>query len=218
MAYTYRTLGELRAEMRAMLGGGNLGAAAGLNATLIDTHLRNAQTLLYWTHDWAHLRAYTLPTLGLNQFLIDYPATANPDRIKWISVFRGGVWSKPLARGITPPMYTYQLNYSWPQKWEPYQQIEIWPASDQAYPLRVMFIKALGAFNVDADRASLDDSMVSIVATSTLKAHYRQPDAAIAKSQADTLIIALKGKSWGQSVFNPDDWINSEPLVRPQTV
>src|SRR3979490_3266016 len=112
MAYTYRSLGALRAEMRAMLGGGNLGAAAGLNATLIDTHLRNAQTLLYWTHDWAHLRAYTQPTLGINQFLIDYPASANPDRIKWISVLRGSVWSKPLARGITPQMYTYQLNYS----------------------------------------------------------------------------------------------------------
>jgi hypothetical protein len=32
------------------------------------------------------------------------------------------------------------------------------------------------------------------------------------------LLLNLKAKSWGQSVFRPQDWIDSEPLVRPQTV
>jgi hypothetical protein len=69
--------------MRAMLGSGGSGAAAGINATLIDTHLRNAQTLLYATHDWVHMRAYdTSQSLGLHQYLLDYPTDSNPDRIR----------------------------------------------------------------------------------------------------------------------------------------
>jgi hypothetical protein len=59
--------------------------------------------------------------------------------------------------------------------------------------------------------------MISIVATATLKAHYRQPDAAIAMKQSDTLVAALKAKSWGKEVFKESDW-TEEPLVRPQTV
>lgn len=221
MARQYKTLGELRSDMRAMLGAAAAGAAAGPNSTLVDTHLRNAQTLLYWTHDWAHLRKYGLKTLGLHEVLLDYPADgngANPDRVRYVSVLRGGVWSPPLKKGITPSMYTYQTNYSWPQRWEPYEQMEIWPAADQEYSLRIFFIENLAPFTQDGHRASLDDTAISLVATATLKAHYRQPDAALAKQASDSLITSLKGKSWGQDVFKYQDWIESEPLVRPQTV
>jgi hypothetical protein len=218
MPRQYRTLGELRAEMRAMVGAGASGAAAGVNATLIDTHLRNAQTLLYWTHDWAHLRRYELKTIGAAATLIDYPTWCNPDRVKWISVLRGTVWSKPLPKGITPQMYTYQANSSWPQRWEPYAQIEIWPQTDQQYSLRISGIQSLGAFNVDADRASLDDTEISIGATATLKAHYRQPDAGLHQKAWEALLAKLKSKSWGQDVFRASDWIEQEPLAKPQTV
>lgn len=217
-ARQYRTLGELRAEMRAVLGAASAGAAAGPNATLIDTHLRNAQTLLYWTHDWAHLRRYETKTLGQHATTIDYPDTANHDRIRYVSVFRGSVWSKPIPKGIPPTAYTYQTNYSWPQRWEPYEQMEFWPAADQAYPIRIFFIKALGRFTQDGDRASVDDTAISTVATATLKAHYRQPDAAVFQKMSDTLVQALKSKSWGKDVFKPKDWIEAEPLVRPETI
>jgi hypothetical protein len=218
MARQYRTLGELRAEMRAMVGAGASGTAAGVASTLIDTHLRNAQTLLYNLHDWAHLRRYETKALGQTQYLIDYPVTANPDRIRYISVLRGSVWSPPLRRGITPQMYTYQANPSWPQRWEPYEQIELYPISDQAYSLRIFFIKALDRLTDDGDRFTVDDVNVSLIATATLKAHYRQPDAAGIKSMADELIRRLKEKSWGQDVFKPDEWTEMEPLMRPQVL
>ena len=218
MARQYKTLGELRSDMRAMLGSASAGAAAGPNSTLVDTHLRNAQTVLYWTHDWAHLRKYETKQLGLNQYLIDYPVTANPDRIRYVSALRGSVWSPPLKKGITPSMYTYQQNFSWPQRWEPYAQIEVWPASDQEYSLRIFFIENLARFTQDSDRATVDDTAISLVATATLKAHYRQPDAKIHMDASDVLLLKLKAKSWGQDVFRPDDWTDSEPLARPQTV
>jgi hypothetical protein len=218
MARQYRTLGELRSEMRAMLGSGASGAAAGVNATIIDTHLRNAQTLLYWAHDWAYLRRYETKSLGSAATLIDYPTAANPDRIRYVSVLRGTVWSPPLKKGITPQMYTYQANPSWPQRWEPYDQIEVWPISDQVYSLRIFYILALGRFTQDNDRATVEDSAISICATATLKAHYRQPDAGIHEKAWESLLLKLKAKSWGQDVFKADDWAEQEPLMRPQTV
>lgn len=218
MARQYRTLSNLRAELRAALGFGASGASAGPNQTLIDSALRDAQTILYNVHDWAHLRAYETLTLGAIQTLLDYPATANPDRIKALSVFRGGVWSKALEKGITPQMYTYQGNPSWPKRWEPYAQIEIWPQSDQSYSIRCFYIQALGNFTSDNDRASIDDTMVMLLAKSNMKAHYRQPDAQLYSTQATSLLEKLKAKSWGQSVFNAKDFSEQEPMVRPVTV
>ena len=203
--------------MKAVLGHGAAGAASGINNTLIDTHLRNAQTILYWTHDWAHLRKYEDKTLGVDQYLIDYPTTANQDRVRYISVYRGSVWSPPIPKGISPQLYTTQGNKSYPQRWEPYEQIEVWPKADQIYTLRIFFIKNLERFTQDADRASLDDTLVGIVATGTLKAHYRQPDAKVHTDASDALLIKLKGKSWGRDVFRPGDYVDSEPLARPQT-
>lgn len=200
-----------------MIGSAASGAAAGPNATIVDTHLRNAQTVLYNSHDWARLRRYTEPTIGADQHLIDFPVTANPERITAISVLRGGVWSKPLPKGIPPSFYTYQSNKSWPQRWEPYDQIEIWPITDQQYSLRIFFIKALDRLTQDTDRFNIDDALVSIVATATLKAHYRQPDAQIHQKVSDELLIRLKSQSWGKTVFRPEDY-EEEPLVKPVVV
>lgn len=221
MPRQYRTLGELRTEMRAKLGAASAGAAAGPNQTLIDSHLRDAQTLLYWTHDWAHLRRYWTASLGVGQYLLDYPSdatwTCNPDRIRAVSVYRGSVWSPPIPKGITPTMYTTQGNQSYPQRWEPYDQMEFWPKADQIYSIRTFGVANLARFTQDNDRASIDDTLVAIVATATLKAHYRQPDAAGAEKRSDALLIKLKAKSWGQDVFRPNEY-EGEPLARPQTV
>lgn len=218
MARQYRTLDTLRAELRAALGFSSAGASAGPNQTLLDSALRDAQVLLYYTHDWAHLRRYEIKQTGASATLIDYPATADPDRVKYISVYRGGVWSKPIPKGITPQFYTYQANKSWPQRWEPYEQIELWPQTDVDYQVRIFFIKALGRFTENADRATIDDTMVMLLAKANMKAHYRHPDAARYDTQATALLTSLKAKSWGQSTFNPGDWAEQEPLVRPVTV
>jgi hypothetical protein len=218
MARQYRTLGDLRSELRACLGFASSGAAAGPNQTLIDSHLRTAQNMIYNAHDWAHLRKYETLSLGSAQYLLDYPATANQDRVKALSVYRGGVWSKPLDKGISPQLYTYQDNPSWPQRWEPYEQIQIWPLSDQAYSIRCFFIRALSAFTSDSDRATVDDEDILLIAKWTTKAHYRQPDMPIYKEMGEALLNRLKARSWGQSTFHPNDYTNDTPMVRPVVV
>jgi hypothetical protein len=214
----YRTLETLRTEMKAVLGHGAAGSASGLSNVILDAHLRDAQTLLYWTHDWAHLRKYETKSLGVDQHLIDYPLTANPDRIKAISVLSGSVWSPPVPKGIAPQLYTTQDNKSSPQRWEPYEQIEVWPKADQVYSLRIFFIKALERFEQDQDRATIDDTLIATVAKGTLKAHYRQPDAAVYQDTAKTLLLTLKAKSWGQSVFRTNDFTEEEPMAKPVVV
>lgn len=217
MARTYRTLEELRTQVRAACGFAASGAVAGANALLIDQKIRLAQSMLYEAGEWAHLRKYEDKTLGAGAYLLDYPTTANNDRIRAISALRGTVWSPPLERGITPEMYTTQDNTSWPQRWEPYEQIEIWPKADQAYTVRIFFIKLLDPFTADGDRASLDDQAIEEGAIALAKAHYRQPDAELYLPRFEERLWRLKEKSRGKIVFNPNDY-KGEPLARPVVV
>lgn len=214
-----RTLGELRAELQVRCGFGSSGAAAGVNRDNMNSFLQNAQRLLYNLHNWARLRRYTTVTLGSASTLVDYPTGYDPDRISAISVLRGGVWSRPLPKGISPQLYTTQTSMpSWPQRWEPYEQIEIWPQSDQAYSLRIFGMKSCDRFTQDNDRASVDDGDLFLIALARAKAHYRQPDAQVAEKDAETLLMKLKARSWGKTVFSVYDYTEEEPTIKPVVV
>jgi hypothetical protein len=215
----YKTLGEQRARLLARLGFGAAGATAGANATAINSYLQSAQTKLYNAAEWARLRRYETKQIGTAQTLLDYPTAANPDRITAISVLRSNVWSKPLTRGIDPQDYTYQTTApSWPQKWEPYAQIEIFPQTDQIYSLRIFYIMALAQFADDGDRSIIDDELIFIEALARAKAHYRHPDAKVYVDDADALLVKLKGQARAKTVFKARDYTEQEPLVKPQTV
>lgn len=215
----YATLGVQRAKLQRRLGFGATGARAGVNTTLIDEFLSDAQKELYWAHDWVRLRRYETVSLGSGQTLIDYPDDCNPERIKAISVLRGDVWSPPLPRGISPTMYTTQTSMpSWPQRWEPYEQIEIFPEADQAYSLRIFYIKNLSAFVANDDTSDIDGDLIFTLAAAAAKAHYRQPDAPLYLQKAEALRLQLKAKSWAKTKFNPNDGYMEEPLIMPVVV
>lgn len=218
MPALYRTLGDLRARLRTRLGYSAAGATTGVNQELLNNFLQGAQELLYWTHDWARLRRYTDSTIGPNQYLSDYPPTAHPDRIKAISIQRNTVWSPPLKKGITAQMYTTQATVSWPQRWEPYDQIETWPKADVSYPIRIFFVRTLLRFEEDDDRATLDDSIIFLHALADAKAHYKHKDSENYAEQRDALIVRLKAKSWGKDVFSPYDFDEEQQLVKPVVV
>lgn len=214
----YRTLGELRAALRTRLGFSAAGAAAGVNQEIINNFLSEAQITLYWTHDWARLRKYSDVTIGLQETLVDYPSDCNPERIRAVSVLDNNIWTPPLPKGIDPALYTYQSNYARPDRWEPYEQMEFWPAADQVYTARVFYVKNLLPFVVDEDVATIDDSLVFAVALADAKAHYRHPDAANYGSKSQALLSQLKAKNWGKTVFHPHDYTQSEVLAKPVTV
>lgn len=211
------TLETLRSRLRARLGFSGAGAAAGVNQENLDAILQQAQVSLYWTHDWARLRRYTDTTVGADQYLINYPANAHPERIKAISVQVGSVWSPPLKKGITPQHYTTQDNTSRPYRWEPYEQIELWPKADQVYNVRIFYIKTLDDFDANDDRSTIDSDLIFTVALGDAKAHYRQPDAKTYADRAEALLLKMKARSWGQTTFNPNDYAD-DPLPKPVVV
>lgn len=214
----YKTLGELRADLRAALGYSAAGAAAGVNQTLFNLWLRLAQSSLYITHDWARLRKYSDKTLGVNQYLTDYPTNCNPERIRAISVLlTSSIWSPPLRKGITPQHYSTQANVAPPARWEPYAQIETWPKADQIYTMRIFYVQTLDPFTLDGHRATIDDDMIMLLAIADGKGHYRHPDAPNWKARAEALLMSLKAKNWGQTIFNPSDYAE-DPVPKPVVV
>lgn len=210
-------LGTLRSTLRARLGYAGAGAAAGVQQEILNSILQQAQIVLYWTHDWARLRRYEDKTVGTNQYLIDYPTAANPDRIKSISILRTNVWSPPLKKGISPEMYTNQSINSVPYRWEPYAQIELFPKADQQYTARIFYIKNLDRFTQDGDASTIDGDLIFTVALADAKSHYRHPDAPAYVERATNLLVKLRGKSFGQDVFSPSGY-EEEPMAKPQVV
>lgn len=217
----YRTLGEVRAELSSRLGFGAAGAAAGVNQTNLNSIISRSQELLYWTHDWTRLRKYTDVSIGAGQYQIDYPDTCNPERIKAISLNRGTVsapsWGDPMIKGITPTMYTTQASVGPPYRWEPYEQIELFPKADQVYTARIFYVRTLLPLVESDDRFTIDDALVFLVALGTAKGHYRHPDAKLHMDNAESLLNKLKSKNWAKDVFSPNDYLD-EPLPKPRVV
>lgn len=215
----YRTLEDLRDELRARLGFSASGSSAGVQVPILNSFLRSAQAILYWTHDWVKIKKYETKTLGANAYQIDYPTTANPERVTAVSILNGNLWTEGLRRGIKPEDFTYLDNYTLPTRWEPREQIEFNVKSDKAYSVRVFFVKALTRFTQDADRATIDDDLIFMHALGDAKAHYRHPDAKTYTDQRDALLIRLKAKSWGKTVFSPREYeAIDEPLQKPVVV
>lgn len=215
----YRTLGELRTELRARLGMAATGSASGQNQALLDSMLRNGQKQLYLAGAWKRLHRYEDKALGVNQYLIDYPTAADPDRILQIGVNIGSTdtpnWI-PLKEGIDLHHYNTQSLTSYPCRFQCYEQIELWPKNDVSRTLRLFYIKALDRFTQDGDRATLDDEMVLLHALTNAKLHYRQPDAQTYANQLESILVGLKNISWPKMVFSRKPDYDAEP--RPRVV
>lgn len=218
----YQTLGELRSLLQQRLGFGSSGAASGINAATIDNFLFNGQIQLYWHTDWKKLTFYADKTVGVGQTLIDYPTTAtgapadaNAERILRLAVLVNGIW-QPITEGIDPDHYTYIDRQYYPQRYERYGQIELWPQADQVYTVRVWYIRELARFTQDNDRTTIDDDLVFLHALANAKAHYRHPDAEIYAGQLSTLLSNIKTKQFGNRTFKRGS--NNEIEVRPRVI
>ena len=214
----FRTLGAMRAELLARLGMGAQGASGGANLTLIDSFLRNGQAQLYELADWRHLTEYLDKTTGIGQSLYDYPPNAaRNQRILRLERLVSGEYVQ-LREGISTAMWSTIATRGAPARYERYAQINVYPQADQAYTLRIWYVRDLGRFTQDNDPATLDDEMVFLHAIANAKAHYRQPDAQTYQSQLNTLLGQIRGRSYGSNgVYRRDD-CNEEPERRPQVV
>lgn len=205
-----RTLGDLRAELRARLGFAGQGAAGGTQQTILDSFLRSAQTLLYWNYDWPEIRFTADKTLGTNQEFIDYPDGMEPRRIISVRALVSNMWDGPLIEGIPFNADPFPSEVGPPARMEKFEQLRIWPLADQSYTLRFDGYRSLGSFTETGDYTTIDAGLVFLQALADAKAHYRQPDAANYQNQLMALLKPLRAAAHGNKRYipHPDrEWV-----------
>lgn len=199
-----KTLGQLRSELQTRLGFGMSGQAGIVNAPIMDSFLQDAQDQLYPVCEWRELCTSEERLTGSEQQFYDYPADCNVERIQRIAVWNGGEWQE-LVEGISLEQRSVNIS-NYPLRYERRDQIELWPVPNGQYNMRTEYVKTLGRFTESNDRCSLPDRDVFLIALSNAKAHYRQPDAERYEKQADALLVRLRQKHRGKSV-----WTNETP-------
>lgn len=223
-AFVYRTLGELRTELRARLGFAASGASAGASNAIIDSFLRSSQAHVYELQDWKKLVGFEDKTIGLGQNVLDYPAAANPERLfrppesaspVWVQF--SGKWM-PVLEGFGADHWDSMDDASYPTRYERYDQLTFWPKANATYTVRIWFLRKLGAFTNDNDRATVDDNLVFLHALASAKAHYRQPDAGLYVEQWTAMQAKLRGHSIGQGGVFVRGGLRDAPLPRPRVV
>ena len=189
-----------------------------MNTQVAESHkllLQREQKRLWEDYAWPHMRVHKLIPLQSGQYLYDLPAdnydanagtyTLAIDRVETIHVRDGGEWV-PLIPEITEANYSVhetQLDErDWPvRNWQATDndQIEVWPIPDtngeastlEGY-LRVTGIRDLQPFIADADRADLDDSLLSLYVAADVTTDEGRAKPKL--EQANKLYTKLKGK------------------------
>lgn len=197
---TNRTLAALRTTLARRLGF----SAQATNLPpgmkeLLDSFLQDAQRSLYRRYDVLDTeRFFTWNMKAGGRF---YDVDANNDtctkrvdvrKLTWVGVSRDGEAWVPLHCGIDPVRYSQADLRGRPDSYEIRQCIEVWPApDDDLYKLRIKGHFGLQSFAADTDQATIDDSLVFMLALSNAKAHYGQPDAGNYVSQMEVMLQNL---------------------------
>lgn len=155
-----------------------------LNAFLTEAHQTiydrlakaGVRTERWFTWDLtADERFYDLPD---NEEVQDETCTKllNPALITYVGVQRDTTIHR-LVAGIPPSLLAHTIT-GWPERYEIRQCIELWPApaaTEGQLIIKGHFQPA--PFAEDADKPTVDDHAVYLLALANAKAHLRQPDA-----------------------------------------
>ena len=192
-----RTLGDLRDELARRLGFHTQGAQAQANRLLLESFVQRAQDKLWWMHDFPHLRKFADITVdratdinGNPQVFWDWPADCDHRRIYVVACWITGWWY-PLEKGIEAPhdALTQSGYRAFPQRWDDGPQLEIWPAPDQPYTIRIEYQRRPDPFTQPNHYCTIDSDLILLMATVEAKLHYGQPDA---QAYADELALMTR--------------------------
>lgn len=184
---------------------------------LLIFQLRRAQNFIYWNTDWRQLVASfpltTVVTNGVGQRFYDYPTieqtidgdtitdTLEPQRILEVTLQRGTARFR-VECGIDPLLYTTTTQMP-PYRFEPRQQIELYPAPDAAYTVHFQGCIALRRFQDDDDRATCHGDIVLELAAAAVKAGWGQADASAYGQQAAALLRKRNAKNHSTQRYIP---------------
>jgi hypothetical protein len=209
--YNNETLGELRIDLLVRLGY----AAQAANpppgmVPLLDSFLSRAQKFLYKRYRALHTQRFYRWEMtpgerfyGIRDNIDDCPKKLDPGRITWVGVEDlNGTWYE-LTRGIMPRFYTSVAFEGMPSHFEVRQCIEVFPAPQEAYTLRVKGHFGLQRFTEDADYCTIDSELLFMWALANAKNHYGQPDADDVAAQAQTYLKELVAETHGTNRYIP---------------
>ena len=209
--YDNETLAELRISLLERLGYAAQAAnpPPGMSA-LLDNFLRRGQQFLYRRYralQTERIYRWTMTIgerfYGVRDNIDDCVKKLDAYKLSWVGVEDlNGAWL-PLGKGIPPEFYTSVEYNGLPARYEVRQCIEVFPAPDAAYTLRIKGHFGLMRFTEDTDPCTLDSELVFLWALANAKNHYRQPDAADVASQARTYLRELVAASHGTARYIP---------------
>lgn len=217
--YGNETLGELRLSLLERLGY----AAQAANpppgmAPLLNNFLRRGQSFLYRRYRALQTERTYRWTMTVGERY--YGVLDNEDecqkrldalKLSWVGVTDlNGAWV-PLHAGIPPEFYTSVTFEGLPARYEIRQCIEVFPAPDAAYTLRVKGHFGLGRLTDDLDQCTIDSELLFLWALANAKNHYGHPDAADVAAQAQTYLKELVAASHGTRRYIP----GSQPVATP---
>lgn len=220
--YGAETLADLRRDVLVRLGY----AAQADNpppgmALLIDNFLQRGQNFLYRRYRALRTERFYRWTMtvgerfyGIRDNIDDCVRKLEPGMISWVGIEDlNGTWL-PLRNGIRPEYYTSVTYDGMPSVYEVRQCIEVFPAPDEAYTLRVKGHFGLGRFTQDEDTCTLDSDLVFLWALANAKNHYGQPDAQDVAAQAQTYLRELVAETHGTKRYIPGTE-PGVPLTKP---
>ncbi len=208
MAATYRTLKQLRDDLALRLGFG--AQHSQINAPLLNSFLRSANSQLWVVSEWLHGRKDYEGALTTPWQFMAYPTGCEPGFIRSISAKVSGQWV-PLHRGIDDSMRSSITSASYPTHYDENandageSKLEFWPVSTANVDIRIEFEAQPSAFTKDTDRASLPDELVFLHALVNAKLHYRQPDGESYVGQLNNMLDQYKARNFGKRVFSPHE-------------
>lgn len=216
---SYKTLAQLRRRMMIRLGFAvQADSPPPGMAILIDDFLQSAQTLLMEKHrELRTARFFTWEMTpgqrlyGIWDNVDECPKKLDPLKLKWVGIEDQGTSQEPdspgtwlpLVSGIRPEYYTTVTSWGMPSCYEIRQCIEVFPAPDRAYKLRVKADFYAEAFVADSDKTSINSELVFLWALSDAKAHYGKPDAGNIRAAAVAFLGDLKAGRHGTARYVP---------------
>lgn len=183
----------------------------------VDQHLKAAHALIYRRYDALRTERWFSWDLTADVALYDFPdneevctKTLDPYKVRWVGVKEAdGAW-RPLTQGIPPHALGYSTGGP-PTHFDFRQCIQLWPAptmTEGQLIIRGHFNPE--AFAADADKPSVDDELVYLLALAQAKTQYQQPDAQLYMSQFEVHLGKLIAGSHGVNRYLPGGFAEAD--------
>jgi hypothetical protein len=162
--------------------------------------LRRTQEELWVAFQWPDLKVRSNVAMAVGQYFYPYDTVLGYDQIReaWWSTANSAEWST-IGFGVTEDMIkpdnTNTMQSTPVQFWDVYSetQFRVWPTPSQVGTVRFVGNKPIAPFTADADRSTLDATLIVLFAGAELLARAKAEDAPMKQQKAQRHLLKLLG-------------------------